>query len=111
MLMIEELLNISPEFREQFRKESTPRRVSINGMEKERNVAMNTKIEVKEPFASESKFEEVFMQKEHLGEIAKEIANKANLTNQVEIGMPRELDTFGKEMEGYIVPDHYETKS
>ena len=23
--------------------------------------------------------------------------------------MPKEVDTFGKEMEGYIVPNHYET--
>ena len=77
-------------------------------MEKERNVAMNTKIEVEEPFALESKIEEVFMQKEHLQEIAKEIANKANFKNQVKINTPRELDAFGKEMEGYIVSDHYE---
>ena len=44
VLMIEELLNISPEFREWFRKESTPRRVSIKEMEKERKVTMNAKI-------------------------------------------------------------------
>ena len=49
------------------------------------------------------------MQKEHSEGIVKKIANKANLTNQVEIGVPRELDTFGKEMEGYTVPDYYKT--
>ena len=32
MLMIEKLLNISPEFREQFRKKSMLRRVSIKEM-------------------------------------------------------------------------------
>ena len=41
VLMIEELLNISPEFRQRFRKESMPRRVSIKEMENERNVGMN----------------------------------------------------------------------
>ena len=49
MLMIEELLNISPEFREWFRKEPMPRRVSIKEMEKERKVTMNTKIQIEEP--------------------------------------------------------------
>ena len=84
-----------------------PRRVSIKEMEKERNVAMNMKIQVKEPFTSESRIEEVFMQKEHLGEIAKEIPNTANLTNQVESGTPKNFDAFGKEMDGYIVPDYH----
>ena len=65
MLMIEELLNLSPEFGEQFSKESTPRRVSIKEMEKERNVTMNAKIQIEEPFTSESRIEEVLiMQKE-----------------------------------------------
>ena len=41
VLMIEELLNISPEFRQRFRKESMPRRVSNKEMEKDRKVAMN----------------------------------------------------------------------
>ena len=64
---------ITKEFREQFRKEFTPRRVSIKEMEKERNVGMNTKIQMKEPFTSESRIEEVIMQKKDLEEIAKEI--------------------------------------
>ena len=68
---------------------------------------MNTKIQVEEPFTSESKIEEVFMQKGHSGEIAKEIPNVSNLTDQVKNTMPKEVDAFGKEMEGYIVPDHY----
>ena len=109
MLMIEELLNLSPEFGEQFRKESTTRRVSIKEMEKERNVAINAKIQIEEPFTSGSRIKEVFMQKEHLGEIAKEIPDVASLTNQVESGVPMEHNPFGKEMEGDIVPDHYKT--
>src|SRR5271154_4827383 len=102
MLTIEELLNISPEFRERFRKESTPRRVSIKEMEKERKVAMNTNIQIEEPFTSESKIEEVFVQGEHSEEILKEIPNASNLTNHVESTAPKEVDAFGKEMEGYI---------
>ena len=105
MLTIEELLNISPEFREQFRKESTPRRVSIKEMEKERKVAMNAKIQIEEPFTSESKIKEVFIQEGHLEEIPKEILDASNLTNHVKSTMPEEVDTFGKEMEGYIVSD------
>ena len=62
---IEELLNISPEFRERFRKESMPRRVSIKEMEKERKVAMNATIQTEEPFTSESRIEAIFMQQEH----------------------------------------------
>ena len=107
--MIEELLNISPEFREWFRKESTPRRVSIKEIEKERKVAINAKIQIEEPFTSESKIEEVFIQERHLEEIPKGIPNMSNLTNHVESTAPKEVDTFGKEMEGYIVPNHYET--
>ena len=98
VLMIEELLNISPEFREWFRKEPMPRRVSIKEMEKERNVTMNTKIQIEEPFTSESKIEEVFMQKEQLGEIAKEIPNTSNLTNHVESTAPKEVNAFGKDI-------------
>ena len=109
MLTIEELLNISPEFRERFRKESMPRRVSIKEMEKERKVAMNTNIQIEEPFTSESRIEEVFVQQKHSGEIPKEIPDVSNLTNHVENTMPKEVDAFGKEIEGYIVPDHYET--
>ena len=30
-------------------------------------------------------------------------------TDLVIITAPKEVDAFGKEMEGYIVPDHYET--
>ena len=92
MLMIEELLNISPEFREQFRKESTPRRVLIKEMEKERNVGMNVKIRIENPFTSESRIEEVFMQKEGSGEMAKEIPKAFNLTNEVESGAPKEVN-------------------
>ena len=109
MLTIEELLNISPEFRERFRKESMPRRVSMKEMEKERKVTMNTNIQIEEPFASESKIEEVFVQQEHSEEIPKEIPDASNLTNHVESTAPKEVDAFGKEMEGYIVPDHYKT--
>ena len=108
-MTIEELLNISPEFRERFRKESTPRRVSIKEMEKERSVSMNVNIQMEEPFTPESRIEEVFMQKEELEEISKEIPKGSNLTNQVKSGTPKEVDAFGKEMEGYIVPDHYKT--
>ena len=68
---------------------------------------MNTRIE--EPFTSESRIEEVFMQKEDSGEIAKEIPDVASLTNQVESGVPMEHNPFGREMEGDIVPDHYKT--
>ena len=70
---------------------------------------MNTKIQPEEPFTKESKIEEVFIQKEHSEEIAKEIPNVSNLTNHVKSTVPKEVDAFGKEMEGYIVPDHYET--
>ena len=86
-MTIEELLNISPEF--------TPRRVSIKEMEKERNVSMNVNTQQEEPFMAESKIEEVFMQKEDLGEIAEEIPNGSSLTNQVEVGVPKEVDVLG----------------
>ena len=109
MLTIEELLNISPEFRERFRKESTPRRVSIKEMEKERKVTMNTNIQIEEPCTSESRIKEVFVQQEHSGEIPKETPDASNLTNHVESTAPKEVDAFGKEMEGYIILDHYET--
>ena len=98
MLMIEELLNISPEFREWFRKESTPRRVSIKEMEKERKVAMNAKIQIEEPCTSESKIEEVFIQEGHLEEILKGIPNVSNLTNHVKSTAPKEVDAFGKDI-------------
>ena len=39
----------------------------------------------------------------------KEVPNTSNLTNHVESTAPKEVDAFGKEMEGYIIPDHYET--
>ena len=109
VLMIEELLNISPGFRERFRKESTPRRVSIKEMEKERKVAINAKIQIEEPFTSESKIEEVFIQEEHSEDIAKEIPNASNLANYIESTASKDVDAFGKEMEGYIIPDHYKT--
>ena len=70
---------------------------------------MNTNIQIEEPFASESKIKEVFVQQEHSGGIPKEIPGASNLTNHVESTAPKEVDAFGKEMEGYIVPDHYET--
>ena len=78
MFMIEELLSISPEFRKQFRKEFMPRRVSIKEMEKERKIAINAKIQIEEPFTSESKIKEVFIKKDHSEEIAKEIPNTSN---------------------------------
>ena len=70
---------------------------------------MNANIQIEEPFTSESRIEEVFVQQEHSGEIPKEIPDASNLTNHVKSTAPKEVDTFGKEMEGYIVPDHYET--
>ena len=48
-----------------------------------------------EPFMAESKIEEVFMQEEDLGEIAEEIPNGSSLTNQVEVGVPKEVDVLG----------------
>ena len=70
---------------------------------------MNAKIQIEEPFTSESKIKEVFIQQEHSEEIPKEIPNASNLTNHVKSTAPKKVDTFGKEMEGYIIPDHYET--
>ena len=86
-----------------------PRRVSIKEMEKERKVIMNANIQTEEPFTSESRIEEVFVQQEHSGEIPKEIPGASNLTNHVKGTTPKEVNAFGKEMEGYIVPDHYKT--
>ena len=70
-------------------------------MEKERKGAMNANIQIEEPFASESKIEEVFVQQEHVEEIPKEIPNTSNL--HVESTAPKEVDAFGKQMDGYIV--------
>ena len=78
-------------------------------MEKERKVAMKANIQIVEPFTSEIRTEEVFVQQEHSGDIPKEISDASNLTNYIESTTPKEVDTFGKEMEGYIIPDHYKT--
>ena len=49
------------------------------------------------------------LEKEHSEEIAKKIQNASNLINHVESIMSKEVNTFGKEIEGYIVPNHCET--
>ena len=61
----------------------------------------STNIQIEEPFTSESKIEEVFVQQEQLEEIPKEIPGASNLTNHIKSTAPKEVDTFGKEMEGY----------
>ena len=64
----------------------------------ERKVTMNANIQTEEPFTSESRIEEVFVQQEHSGEIPNEIPDTSHLTNHVEGITPKEVDAFGKDI-------------
>jgi len=119
VLTVEELLNISPEFRERFRKESTPRRVSIKEMEKAKDASMRVYMAREAPFTEESRIEEVFeerevseeefreVSKEEFREASRELAGEGWM--EVKGGTPRvETGSSNQEIEGYIVPDQYE---
>ena len=99
-------MNISPDFRERFRKESTLWRVSIKETEKNPESTVRLHLIEESLFKGEGRIEEVFEsmkiskensqfskeEKDHLGE-----------------NPNREEKNKGQDMEGYVIPDHYET--
>jgi hypothetical protein len=111
VLTVEELLNISPDFREKFRRESTPRRVSIKEMEKNLESTVRLHFVEESPFKGEGRIEEVFESTEiskEKGDAKEERKNpKAAQIGLGENANPESGDSNG-DMEGYVVPDHYE---
>ena len=106
VLMVEELLNISPDFRERFRKESTPWRVSIKEMEKNPELTVRLHLIEESLFKGEGRIKEVFKSME----ISKE---NSQFPKKEKDGLGensnREEENKGQDMKGYIIPDHYET--
>jgi hypothetical protein len=111
VLTVEELLNISPDFREKFRRESTPRRVSIKEMEKNIGATVRLHKFEENPFRGEGRIEEVFESTETSKEMgfSKE-EREISKDEQISLGgnANSEAGDSSQDMEGYVVPDHYE---
>jgi hypothetical protein len=112
VLTVEELLNISPDFREKFRRESTPRRVSIKEMEKNLEPSVRLHLVEGSPFKSEGRIEEG----SESTEVSKEMEyakGDRKIPREAQLGLGENANSgIGNgnwDMEGYVVPDHYET--
>ena len=108
------MLNISLEFREQFRRESKPRRVSIKEMEKAKDSNVKMYMMEEAPFTEGSRIEEVFEDNEGWQENSKEDTKESSNGVEAERGMEEihltmEQGSNSQDIEGYVVPDYYET--